>query len=123
MCVGTVAAVGRCVKCFLRGTPPPCRYVEVVATVQDDLTIKQDEHDQTIPLGDNLGGCRLAFFFVGVCFRRAVDTRPSTMNCDHCALPRPSCFAPLQGLDMRREMVSPLITTTLFCVVCGAYRH
>ncbi|CDJ32293.1 replication factor A protein 3 domain-containing protein, putative [Eimeria mitis] len=48
------ASEGKCVKCFLRGTPPPCRYVEVVATVQDDLTIKQGEHDQTIPLGDNL---------------------------------------------------------------------
>ncbi|CDJ69650.1 replication factor A protein 3 domain-containing protein, putative [Eimeria necatrix] len=48
------ASEGKCVKCFLRDSPPACRYVEVVATVQEDLTIRQGEHDQTIPLGDNI---------------------------------------------------------------------
>ncbi|XP_026193801.1 uncharacterized protein LOC113147423 [Cyclospora cayetanensis] len=48
------ASEGRCVKCFFREPPPPCRYVEVVATVQEDLTVKQEDTDQTIPLGDNI---------------------------------------------------------------------
>ncbi|KAL8424653.1 hypothetical protein Efla_006438 [Eimeria flavescens] len=43
---------GMCVKCFLQGVPPACRFVEVVATVQEDLTIKQEAGDQTVPLGD-----------------------------------------------------------------------
>ncbi|KAL8273031.1 hypothetical protein Esti_003084 [Eimeria stiedai] len=53
---------GKSVRCFMQGAPPSCRYVEVVATVQDDLTVKQGAGDQTLPLGDNI-----AYEHVGSC--------------------------------------------------------
>ncbi|OEH77017.1 hypothetical protein cyc_01881 [Cyclospora cayetanensis] len=65
------ASEGRCVKCFFREPPPPCRYVEVVATVQEDLTVKQEDTDQTIPLGDNIEVTTPPCFLLQAVFRTA----------------------------------------------------